>query len=483
VTASETPPGAPRTAPDAALRLALLAVYVALIFYGGIHHAMWRDEAQAWLIARDADGIGGVFANLRYDGHPALWHILLFVLTRFGDDPNLMLALNFVIMATMAALVVWFMPLRIWERILFPFGYYMLFEYGIKARSYGLGGLLLALLCLAWPTRLRRPWLIALLLALLANVQVLFMIATMAIVCALVVEHLLRRRGAMPLSPAVLLAFAIVVAGWALAAATFIPPPDSNFAPDWHFELTAERLDVALAILPSLFGARGAVPQWIPVLVMLATLWSIRRTPAAATWLLVSVVGIVAFGYVKYAPQIWHHGVVFLTWLAAIWVARQEPAESSRRLDRVILSACVTLVLAVQVYHGIKTYRTELARPYSNARAAAAFITAQGWTRDVIAVLPEYTASAVIAYLGAKRAYFVNRGEFGSFTIWDQRETPVEAALVELDRRKRPVVLVMSIGRGDAELLARHGYSEVARFTGATWADEDFVLYRRPSRR
>ncbi len=482
---AEAATAAPRSVSDAAFRLALLAVYVALIFYAGIDHAMWRDEAQAWLIARDADGLGGLFRNLRYDGHPALWHSLLFILSRFGDDPNLMLALNFTIMATTAALVLWFMPLRGWERVLFPFGYFMLFEYGVKARSYGLGGLLLVLLCLAWPARARHPWLIALLLALLANTQVLFMIATIAIVFALLVEHLLRRPGAMASSGTVLLAFAFVVASWGLAAWTFIPPADTGFATDWYFALTSDRLRTALTALPAVFGDPLAVPQWLAIVVMLATLWSIRRASAAAAWLFLSLIGILAFGYIKYAPAMWHHGVIFFTWLAAVWVARMEAPGRSAPVDRIILSACVTVMLGFQAYYGINTYRAELSRPYSNGRAVASFVTAKGWTRNVIAALTDQTVSPVIAYLGAERVYFLNGRRFGSFTIWDQRRLTrdLEGALGDLDRKERPVVLIVSLRNDDPALFARYGYREIARFTGANRREENFVLYRRPSRR
>jgi hypothetical protein len=38
-----------------------------------LHHEMWRDELQAWLIARDSDSIAQLFfQNLRYEGHPGL---------------------------------------------------------------------------------------------------------------------------------------------------------------------------------------------------------------------------------------------------------------------------------------------------------------------------------------------------------------------------------------------------------------------------
>ena len=40
------------------------------------HHEMWRDEMQAWLIARDAPSVIELFKILkRYEGHPSVWHL------------------------------------------------------------------------------------------------------------------------------------------------------------------------------------------------------------------------------------------------------------------------------------------------------------------------------------------------------------------------------------------------------------------------
>lgn len=41
-----------------------------------IFHEKWRDEAQAWLIARDLD-FWGIIKQMTYEGHPPLWHFIL----------------------------------------------------------------------------------------------------------------------------------------------------------------------------------------------------------------------------------------------------------------------------------------------------------------------------------------------------------------------------------------------------------------------
>ena len=469
---------------DDAVRLVLLAAYMALIGYAGVNHAMWRDEMQAWLIARDSDDLIQLFHNLRYEGHPGLWHTLLFVLSRLGPDPNLMLALNFVLMSTAMALVLWYLPLLPWERLLFPFGYFMVFEYGVKARSYGLGTLLVVLLCVAWPARRHRPLTLALLLALIANTHVLFFILSVGAAGGLLVEWLRAKPKGRRIEPVGIVSAVVLLAGWLFAIRTFVPEADSGFAAIWYFSYSADRMSKAFLGFSGLLGNSGI--EWlgpVAVLVIAATGWSLRRQSAPLILLLVSFAGITAFFYVKYAGFVWSHGVLFLAFLAAVWAARSDSSARMGRTDRALLSACVTVVLGFQLYFGIAAYRRELAQPYSNGKAVAAFIAAKGWAGGPIIGMPDSTMAPVIGYLGADRFYFVEGHRWGSFVLWDSRRRKpanLEAALRRFADPDRPALFI-SGAAPDSGILARHGFVEVARFDGAVW--ENYVVYRRsPSR-
>ena len=51
--------------------------YFLLSIIGILNHEMWRDELQAWMVAIDAHSIAQLFQNVKYEGHPALWHLFL----------------------------------------------------------------------------------------------------------------------------------------------------------------------------------------------------------------------------------------------------------------------------------------------------------------------------------------------------------------------------------------------------------------------
>jgi hypothetical protein len=72
---------------ERALLPAALALFVALGLVGILHHEMWRDEAEIWLIARDSGSLRELFRNMHTEGHPALWYLLVYTVSRLSSNP------------------------------------------------------------------------------------------------------------------------------------------------------------------------------------------------------------------------------------------------------------------------------------------------------------------------------------------------------------------------------------------------------------
>ena len=63
---------------------ALVALQITLI----LTHVAWRDELQAVMLAEHSPSLAALFANLHYEGHPALWYLLLRALSPLGSAPT-----------------------------------------------------------------------------------------------------------------------------------------------------------------------------------------------------------------------------------------------------------------------------------------------------------------------------------------------------------------------------------------------------------
>ncbi len=118
------------------------AIYILLwgsiSLYVGYYHEPFADEAQAYLIARDASLSDIISTVSRTEGTPALWYIWLKFLMICGMDyshlylasiiPNLLAVSIFITQAPFSKSV----------RYLVPLTYYIFYQYNIVARNYSL---------------------------------------------------------------------------------------------------------------------------------------------------------------------------------------------------------------------------------------------------------------------------------------------------------------------------------------------------------
>ena len=100
-------------------------------------HEPWFDEAEAWQIAKCADLKTIFFVNPHYEGHPPLWHVFLKIPILLGVSYEVGIKTLAGIFSAMSAWLLLFKsPMPKWMRCLFPFGYFLFYQYGVIARPY-----------------------------------------------------------------------------------------------------------------------------------------------------------------------------------------------------------------------------------------------------------------------------------------------------------------------------------------------------------
>jgi hypothetical protein len=471
-----------RNPPTTMFRAAIFALATAILVVGLCQHQMWRDEIQAWLIVRDSHGLAELFHNLRYEGHPALWYFLLMPFAALGRQPYWMQLAQGIVASATLAVIVWRGPFSRIELLLLPFGYFLLFEYGVKSRSYALGNLLLFAFCAVYRRWREQPILLAVILALLANVHALFALVACAAVVAILVD------GAMSAAPRpgsrakYAVAACVFLLGLACAFATARQPPDSGFAQGWRFVLPvwdwAEPIrPLGATVLETGNSGLDGVAMMAGVVLVAISLLRWRRAPGAAAFLAAAAVALTTFFYVKYGGSPWHHGVLFIVLLGSVWLSRETCGGGAGLLPRALFGA----VLAVQAIQGLYSVGIEAVRPYSNGHAVARLIARNGWPASTVMALHDSIASTVVGYLGAPNFYYAQGGRRGSFIVWDKaRLAPVDLdAFFRLADSMRPAPTVLDCGpeRNEQRPAAR-GYVPVATFDGST-SGEDCTIYRR----
>jgi hypothetical protein len=274
--------------------------------------------------------------------------------------------------------------------------------------------------------------------------------------------------------------------GWALAAAVALPPADSGYAVGWSFEITGDRLLGSVRDLGALIGSDRWPAVFAGIAVLAIVLSRFRNNPTAAVFLVVSSGGLLAFGYVKHAGGIWGQGVIFLSFLATVWIDRARIDASGTRTGKssfLVPPGLFMTVLVMQAFLGSGMAVRDIVRPYSNGNAVARFIRKQGWETDPIVGIPDYSATTVVGYLGVDRIYDANGRRWGSFVVWDSKRLgpiDIEAVMHDADQFGPAVTIIAAEDEAlDPTLLERHGFRLAARFEGAVVADENYVIYHR----
>ncbi|MEY4510066.1 MAG: hypothetical protein RLZZ450_2188 [Pseudomonadota bacterium] len=145
------------------------AVLVALLL---ARHEMWRDEVRALSLAMGAHSLSELSHSLRNEGHPMLWHALLFAGYGLTGSKLVLPVVSALICAAAVVLFVHRSPFPLWFKALFVLGGLPLYEYSVMARNYGISMLLMFVFAHLYPLRRERTLALGVVLALLANTNV-----------------------------------------------------------------------------------------------------------------------------------------------------------------------------------------------------------------------------------------------------------------------------------------------------------------------
>lgn len=149
----------------------IFIVYAVLTLIGALNHELWFDEAQAWNIARDND-IRGIFEQLKFEGHPALWYLILHIFSSLGFSCTVIPLISWFFCTVTAALILWKAPFSciVKAAVLFSGGF--LFQLSVTSRVYCLIPFFMCLIAMLYPKRNEYPICFGILVALLANTHI-----------------------------------------------------------------------------------------------------------------------------------------------------------------------------------------------------------------------------------------------------------------------------------------------------------------------
>lgn len=446
------------------------AIYAAVTLAVVLRHECWRDEADAWLAARDLK-LGQLWTWMHYAGTPALWYLMLMPLAKLNFPYISMNLLHWTIAVINAALILSLAPFPKWVRLALVFSYFMMFEYAVVARNYA--PLVLFLILIAWiyPWRYQRPVLLGILLALLASTAAHGTIFAAALSIAWGLDALRGHR----LGARVLFGGILAAGGVLLAVAQILPgPPDGQLsgafvvrnplAIDYLLQRTFTpsypdtdgTVFTKLRRWPALFAIAWLIPRLLAATLLVGTFWLLRRDPTLLAAFILSFLALLYVFVFKHVGGDRHVGMVWVIIWILFWIFLSDPENATAtQKDAAVWKWSVLPIALASIYStGMAIYYLQLdeRQPFSGAKAAAQFLKQSGLTACPLEMFKDDCCESILPYLGRKIVWYAGEERYGTYMLWDRKwylseRGPMEPGiehLLQMSARQPDMVLIVS---------------------------------------
>ncbi|MGP0129382.1 MAG: hypothetical protein ACTMUB_09030 [cyanobacterium endosymbiont of Rhopalodia musculus] len=497
--------------------LLLVISFAIITLIGILNHAMWRDEVNGWLIARDSVSWENFFYNINYEGHPILWYICLWGLNQLTPNPLAMQIFHWLIAVGCLTLFVFYSPFTKQQKLLFSLGYFPFYEYALISRNYSLGILSIFGFCTYFKTRHKNYIILALILAVMANTNAYCLMISISLALTLVFDYLTQNHLQFKVQLGIqniVVAFVIFSLGIVFAVIMLLPPSDSTLqggASQWFVEFDWIRFNQSLTriwksyILVLIPSDSNPLDLAIFAVLSLGLLGFVStlliKKPIALFFYLVSSLEFLTFTYLKFLGSQRHYGHLYIILIASFWIKNycfdseflvnlfcylpQKLYKLSSSWLKFITfhkSSFLMIVLYLHLIAGIVAFSRDLLTPYSASRATANFIQKNNLESMIIVGSEDFTIAPISGYLNQK-IYYPENQRFGSYVLFNEQRKMIDDEevltiinqLINNSENKKNVILILN-----RQLKAMKSNLEIiflAQFKKAFIYNEKYYLY------
>ena len=469
-------------------------------------HEMWRDELQAWLIARDSANIIELFKNLRIyrEGHPGLWHFILFPLTRIFKSPYSMQIIHIIISTLVIFLIIKFSPFNKVQKLFLTFNYFLFFEYSIISRNYGLGVFFTFLFCIFFKKFQKNIIVLSCILFLLSQTSFMGLILAISLFLTLILEDLVlainNQQTTLNINPkkAIIALFISLSGFWLSYYQIFSPAINTNLK-------IPPSTDQIINTGESILGAFFPIPNWelrfwdstlflsSPFFIIFTILLFflinyifikyLKNSPSSL-FLYFFTFSIFSFFFLlKFSGYIRHHGFIIIALITAFWIYKYTFKKDIEFAKKRTFNFTFNVFLLIQAFAGITAARLDYIYPFSSAKETANFILQNNLENHYIIGLRDVATSAVIGYLNKnKKIYYIQSKREGSFIKWtDKKKWPKSSEIIEkseeISSLGKDVILLLNFKIKRIEPSIKDKFQIIYTSRKPIRGDERFFIY------
>ena len=413
--------------------LFLILVFFIISLIGINFHEIWLDESHHWLLARDSESLSNLIINTNSEGHPILWNILLFYMTRFTLNPYWMQLFHILISTFSVLIFLKKAPFSLLFKTLFIFGYFILYEYNIISRNYILGVLFLFLACSIFKDRGKKFILLCFFLAVAVNTHSMFSVISFAVFLTLIVEII--KDKSLYNSKSIVYGVLIFLLGIFISTIQIIPETTSFFDRINELSLQEKLIPGVFSFFKGLFPISDfrTIHYWnsnlfvniskpisaiVGILIYFIPLFLFYKRKYTLFFVYIALFGTQVFFFITQISATRYFGMTFIILIIALWLNYYYPAKENtfskqyKKLRNIIIYG----ILITQCIAGVIAFTMDIIHPFSSGKEIALLLKEKDLLQHKI--VTESCEGTVISSDIRKKIYFLCGNSLESYCKW-----------------------------------------------------------------
>ena len=477
------------------------------------YHEMWRDESQAFLLVRDSKNLSELWQNVRYEGHPILWHFILFVAYRLFPSIYTIQVVHILTGLSVVALIIFYSPFSLLEKFLLSFSYFFSFEYLVISRNYSIGIFFLLLsVCIFKKRKFSNSIIcIAILLGLAANSNIYSFIISCCLFAYFLFDSFLSNNFSSYkfrlfwLSSAIFTFFLAIALLQLNAPADRIPklkisanidcrrmgkiskevsevffymPDPSKKQKYWGFSVFEGKY-FNRHFLKNLFFY---LPQLLTLIFLILLFLTLKKSKPILLFVAGASIGLFMFVYLIFDRGLLRHtGAFFILLIIALWLYRSSYTFSDK--SGIYFNYLFKTILLVQFAGSVIVHVYEIKYTFSGAKDAAAFLIKTHRNNDKIILHPDFEGMSLLHYGRINQVYYPTINERGSFIKFSDKRKPCSNEEIYTRALRDDIETMVFNNRKSDSIVNLFGYRLIYQpATTSTVSDENFWIYGKIKR-
>ena len=430
------------------INLVVMLCYSIITFIILLFHESWRDEAQAWLIARDLNIID-IFRQMKYEGHPVIWYLILVPFAKLGLPYIFVKIVSWLICNIAVWLILKKAPFNTFIKILFIFSMPMIYLYPSISRSYCLIPLAITLVAIYFGQRHEKPIQYILSILFLANTHVIMYGMVGILLLLFYIEELIQNRktNSKEQKKKVYISLIVIIVGLILTLIPILISMTTNTDVSLTsntsiFENTKSKMENAYGkIMTGCFGENELILKIMAIALIILLCYEIRyHFKNALVIICTEGLQFLIYTYV-YMGSEQRVSTLILLMMFIFWIQNdkkektvninknekelvnnQKYLKRQKRKEQLtnVAEYILVFVLIINIVNGIDAVNKEIKTNYSSAYETSKWIKDNLEDDSIFICTSMPLSSAIIPYIGKDVFWSPQTLDYFSFTTWDE---------------------------------------------------------------